>query len=69
MTEDIPPAVTTKEAMQILRVRSYNALNALLKKHGVAPAWRGGRGNVYRGADLSRIVRPIDTQEKGFHVF
>lgn len=66
---EIPPAMTTREAMEMLRVRNYRSFNAILGQHGITPAWRGGRGNVYRGSDLARILKPVDKSDPGFHVF
>lgn len=62
--KDLPLSLTTREAMKIFRVSSYQGLNAILSKYNIRPAWRGGKGNVYRGADLLSVLKP-DMDKKG----
>lgn len=64
----IPPCLTTREAMKLCRVRSYEGLKSILEKHGIRPAWRGGEGNVYRGSDFRPLFYPdIDNAGDPFY--
>lgn len=62
---ELPPCLTTKEAMILCKVKTYNGLNAILGQHGIKAAWRGAEGNVYRGKDFERVFG-IDNSRNPF---
>lgn len=60
------PIITTTEAMKLLRVKSYDKFNAIRKKYGIKPVWRGGDGNVYLADDFN-FTKKIDNQDDPFY--
>lgn len=63
----LPPAITTKEAMNLLRVKTPEAFNAIRKRYGIKPVWRGGEGNVYLSTDFQAILSPLDNDMDPFY--
>ena len=60
-------ALTTKEAMKVLKVFSYEGFNKIREAYGIKPAWRGGEGNVYLRKDIDNINNTMDKVEDPFY--
>ena len=59
------PLLTTSEAMNFLRVKTYKKFNEICSMRGIKPVWRGGEGNVYLADDL--MLKPMDKEEDAFY--
>ncbi len=55
--------LTTKELMDLFRVKSYTKFNEMCDERRVKPFTRGGDGNVYR---LSDFEKRLDKKEEAF---
>ena len=63
------PFITTKEAMRLCKVSTYERFNAIKAELGIHALWRGGEGNVYNRHDFEPKKESLDRKQDAFSVF
>lgn len=60
----LPYYITTREAMKLCRVNTYDKLNSILAEREITRVWASGEGNIYRRDDF--LSQNDSSYEGGF---